>query len=231
MAQAGPVRQKLQELIARRVMAAEPPAGKGRAGKARIAAFIGPTGVGKTTTIAKLAANFKIRERRKVGMVTIDTYRIAAVDQLKTYAELIEVPLHVVLTPGELCRAIDLLSDCDVVLIDTAGRSQNDRLRINQLSGFLRAAEADDVSLVLSATSSRSAVVSALERFVPLGVNGIVMTKLDEASALGSVLNVAAVSRLPIRYVTTGQDVPDDIFPADPARLAQCIMEGHPYVA
>jgi len=231
LAQAPLVRQRLLELMARRVVAAEPPADKGRTGKARVSAFIGPTGVGKTTTIAKLAANFKIRERRKVGMVTIDTYRIAAVDQLKTYAELIEVPLHVVLTPGELCRAVDLLADCDVILIDTAGRSQNDRLRINQLSGFLRAAEADDVSLVLSATSSRSAVVSTLERFVPLGVNGIVMTKLDEATALGSVLNVAAVSRLPIRYVTTGQDVPDDIFPADPTRLARCILEGGAYVA
>jgi flagellar biosynthesis protein FlhF len=225
------VKDKLQEIIAQRVVAAEPPAGKGRTGRARVSAFIGPTGVGKTTTIAKLAANFKLRERRKVGMVTIDTYRIAAVDQLKTYAELVEVPLHVVLTPGELCRAIDLMSDCDVVLIDTAGRSQNDRLRLNQLAGFLRAAEPDDVSLVLSATSSRSAVVSTLERFMPLGVNGIVMTKLDEAIALGSVLNVAAVSRLPIRYVTTGQDVPDDIFPADPARLAKCILEGSPYVA
>lgn len=231
LVQPGLVRQRLQDLMVRRVKAAEPPASKGRTGGARVSAFIGPTGVGKTTTIAKLAANLRIRERRKVGMVTIDTYRIAAVDQLKTYAELIEVPLHVVLTPGELCRALDLMSDCDVVLIDTAGRSQNDRLRLNQLGAFLRAADPDDVSLVVSATSSRSALVSTLERFLPLGVSGVVMTKLDEAIALGSVLNVAAVSRLPIRYVTTGQDVPDDIFPADPRRLARCIVEGAPYVA
>ena len=237
LAQDVTVRQRLQEIIARRMISTDlsaaggPANRKGRNGGPRVSAFIGPTGVGKTTTIAKLAANFRLRERQKVGMITIDTYRIAAVDQLKTYAELIEVPLHVVLTPGELCRAIDLLSDCDAVLIDTAGRSQNDRLRLNQLAGFLRAAEPDDVSLVVSATSSRSAVVSTLERFLPLGVNGVVMTKLDEAAALGSGLNVAAVSRLPIRYVTTGQDVPEDIFPADPSRLARCILEGSPYVA
>jgi flagellar biosynthesis protein FlhF len=231
LVQPGMVRQRLQDLMARRVMTGEPAAAKGATGRARVCAFIGPTGVGKTTTIAKLAANFRIRERKKVGMVTIDTYRIAAVDQLKTYAELIEVPLHVVLTPGELCRALDLMSDCDVVLIDTAGRSQNDRLRLNQLGAFLRAAEPDDISLVVSATSSRSALVSTLERFLPLGVSGVVMTKLDEATALGSVLNVAAASRLPIRYVTTGQDVPDDISPADPRRLARCIVEGAPYVA
>lgn len=221
--------ERLKSLIEGRVIAGEqmPPASRGRA---RVAMFIGPTGVGKTTTIAKLAANFKIRESKKVAMITIDTYRIAAVDQLKTYAELIEVPLHVVLTPGELAQSIESLRDCDVVLIDTAGRSQNDRLRLNQLCGFLRAAEADYVNLVIAAPSSRSAVASTLDRFLPLGVNGIVMTKLDEAIALGSVLNVAAASKMPIRYVTTGQDVPDDISPADPARVAQCIVEGSLYV-
>ena len=231
LAQGDFVKQTLAEMMARRVIADDPAARSPHPGRARVAAFIGPTGVGKTTTIAKLAANCRIRERRKVGMITIDTYRIAAVDQLKTYAELIEVPLHVVLTPGELCRAIDLLSDCDLILIDTAGRSQNDRLRLNQLSAFLKAAQPDDVNLVISTTSSRSSVLSTLERFLPLGVNGVVMTKLDEAGTLGSVLNVASLSKLPLRYVTTGQDVPDDIFPADPSRLARCIVEGASYVA
>ncbi|HUT60469.1 MAG TPA: flagellar biosynthesis protein FlhF [Phycisphaerae bacterium] len=223
-------REQLKSLIGRRVISGEPPRRPAANGRARVAMFIGPTGVGKTTTIAKLAANCRLRESKKVAMITIDTYRIAAVDQLKTYAELIEVPLHVVLTPGELAQAIESLRDCDVVLIDTAGRSQNDRLRLNQLSGFLRAAEADDVNLVIAAPSSRSAVASTLERFMPLGVNGIVMTKLDEAIALGPVLNVAAASKMPIRYVTTGQDVPDDISPTDPARLAECIVEGSLYV-
>jgi flagellar biosynthesis protein FlhF len=210
---------------------AEKTDGRGREGGPRIAAFIGPTGVGKTTTIAKLAANFRIRRGKKVGMITIDTYRIAAVDQLKTYAELIDVPLHVVLTAGELRHAIDSLADCDLVLIDTAGRSQNDRLRLNQLAGFMKAAEPDDLHLVVAATSSRSTVVSTLERFMPLGANRIVMTKLDEAAALGAFLNVACVSKLPVSYVTTGQDVPDDISRPDPHRLAHCILEGSPYVA
>jgi len=193
----------------------------------RISALIGPTGVGKTTTIAKLAANHKLREGRRVGMITIDTYRIAAVDQLKIYAEIIDVPLHVVLTAGELKAAIDSMRDYDVVLIDTAGRSQYDRLRLSQLSGFMRAAQPHDVHLVMAATAGRAAMSSTLERFVQLGANSVIVTKLDEATACGSVLNIAAAGKLPISFVKTGQDVPDDIQPADARRLAKCIVEGN----
>jgi len=199
--------------------------------KPRILAFIGPTGVGKTTTIAKLAANFKLRDGKRVGLVTIDTYRIAAVDQLKTYAEIIDVPLEVVLTPGELRQAVWAMSDTDVVLIDTAGRSQRDQLRLNQLSAFLTAAAPDEVHLVLSATANRTCVANTLEQFAPLGVNRIVVTKLDEAVTYGLLLNVSAAVDAPLSYVTTGQDVPDDIAPADPLHLVSCILGGDPHVA
>ncbi len=194
-----------------------------------VLAFIGPTGVGKTTTIAKLAANFKLRRKRRVGLITIDTYRIAAVDQLKTYAEIIDVPLHVVLTPGELQQAVHALSDRDVVLIDTAGRSQKDQLRLNQLSAFLAAASPDEVHLVLSMTANRTCLSETLREFIPLGANRILLSKLDEAVTYGATLNVCATADVPLSYVTTGQDVPDDIAPADAERLARCILgdEGH----
>ena len=225
------LRSKLMDLMVAKVILLDPAATPAPVGRPKVQAFIGPTGVGKTTTIAKLAANYKIREGKKVGMITIDTFRIAAVDQLKIYAEIIDVPLQVVLTAGELKAAIESMKDFDIILLDTAGRSQNDRIRIGQLSGFLKAAQPDEIHLVMAATANRSAIISTLERFLQLGVNRIIMTKLDEATACGAVLNVAAVGKLPISYVTTGQDVPDDIQPADPAHLARCIMEGSLYVS
>jgi flagellar biosynthesis protein FlhF len=214
---------RVAELIAGRIAtdpAVPPPDGQA----ARVLAFIGPTGVGKTTTIAKLAANLKLRESRRVGLITIDTYRIAAVDQLRTYAQIIEVPLEVVLTPQELQQAVAKMAGLDVVLIDTAGRSQRDQLRLNQLAAFLAAIACDQVHLVLSATATRTCLNNALERFMPLGANRIVMTKLDEAVTFGALLNVASAVEAPMSFVTCGQDVPDDIAPADPRRLAAYVL-------
>jgi flagellar biosynthesis protein FlhF len=161
-----------------------------------------------------------------VGLITIDTYRIAAVDQLRTYAQIIEVPLKTVLTAGELHQAIHAMRDMDIVLIDTAGRSQNNRPRLNQLRSFLAAADADEVNLVVSATSNRACTKSILERFMPLGAGRVIVTKLDEAGSFGVFLNVTGRSGGPLTYVTTGQDVPDDIAPADAGRLAECIVSG-----
>jgi flagellar biosynthesis protein FlhF len=197
-----------------------------RGRRARVIAFIGPTGVGKTTTIAKLAAHHKLRHNRSVGLITMDTYRIAAVDQLRTYAEIIEVPIRAVLTSGELQQAVHAMRDLDVVLIDTAGRSQNNRLHLNQLRSFLTAGETDEVNLVISATSNRRCTREVLERFVPVGANRLIVTKLDEAGAFGVFVNACQAGGGPICYVTTGQDVPDDIAPADSDSLAECIVRG-----
>ena len=123
---------------------------------------VGPTGVGKTTTIAKLAANFRLREKRRVGLITVDTYRIAAVEQLRTYAEIIDLPMQVVSAPGEMREAVDRMADLDLVLLDTAGRSPQDEIKLQELKAFLDEADADEVHLVLSSVSSASALTARL---------------------------------------------------------------------
>jgi len=218
--------QALRELIVSRLATVEADAAGHDRQRGRVIALIGPTGVGKTTTIAKLAANFKLHEGRRVGLVTIDTYRVAAVDQLRTYADIIDVPLRAILTVHELRQAIHSLRDLDVVLIDTAGRSQNNSLRLNQLRCFLGAAEADEVHLVVSSAASPRSQASVLKRFGTLGVNRVIMTKLDEAETFGSLLNVAADKRGPMSYVTTGQEVPNDIAPARAEQMADWILKG-----
>jgi len=199
----------------------------GKPGSPRIIAFVGPTGVGKTTTIAKLAANFKLREGKSVGLVTIDTYRIAAVDQLRTYADIINVPLRVVVSPDELSEAIDSLRQFHVILIDTAGRSQNDQIRLHELKSFIDRADPDEVHLVLSATASQANIQANIRRFSALGIDRIVFTKLDEAVAVGMLLNVVRKLDQSISYVTTGQSVPDDIEPGSGRQLAKLLLDQH----
>ncbi|REJ95315.1 MAG: flagellar biosynthesis protein FlhF [Planctomycetota bacterium] len=189
-----------------------------------VAALVGPTGVGKTTTIAKLAANFKLRDRLDVGLVTVDTYRVAAVEQLRTYAEIIDLPMHVVTSPAEMRRSIDELADMDLVLIDTAGRSPRDELRIQELRTLLAEANVDQVHLVMSLNSSLRSLEATAARFRTVGASSMLLTKLDEAPAPGVILSAARRIDLPISYLTTGQDVPDDIEAAAPARLARLIV-------
>jgi flagellar biosynthesis protein FlhF len=197
-------------------------------GAPRVVAFIGPTGVGKTTTIAKLAANFKLRGRCRVGLITIDTYRIAAVDQLRMYAQILDVPLQVVLTPNELAEAIGKMRDRDVILIDTAGRSHNDAVRIQELKDFLDAAGPTEVHLVLSSAASEKNLLQAVERFSQVRVDKIVFTKLDEAVGFGVILNVLKRVDKALSYITMGQDVPDDIAPGKRSELAALIAGGQP---
>ena len=221
------IADRLCDLIAARIPTAGPVERKAsQARKPRVIALVGPTGVGKTTTIAKLAADLKLNKKQRVGLVTMDTYRIAAVDQLRVYAEIIEVPLRTVLSAGEMHQAIYGM-DADVVLIDTAGRSQNDQPRLNELRAFLAAADADEVHLVISATAGRRTAMTILNRFAPLGPNRLILTKLDEAETFGTILSFPAACAAPFCFATTGQDVPDDIEPADPWRLAQRILKGN----
>ena len=194
------------------------------AGTRRVVALVGPTGVGKTTTVAKLAANFKLTHGMRVGLVTVDTYRIAAVEQLKTYAEIIDLPLAVVNDPSEMPRAFDELGGVDLIFIDTAGRSPRDEVKIGELAEFLTRAQPDEVHLVLSAVAGHKSLRSAVERFTTVPVDRLILTKLDEAASLGGVLAVLGVSSRPVSYLTTGQAVPDDIEPARRRRLARLIL-------
>jgi flagellar biosynthesis protein FlhF len=193
-------------------------------GAARVVALVGPTGVGKTTTIAKLAANFRLRENRRVGLITVDTYRIAAVEQLRTYADIIDLPMKVVSTPREMREAVAEMRSLDLILMDTAGRSPRDEVKIRELRTMLAEAACAEVHLVLSAASSARSLVAAAEKFAPVGVTSLLVTKLDEATALGNLVSLARASRLPFSYLTDGQNVPDDIAVADPRRLSQLIL-------
>lgn len=193
-------------------------------GRRKVVALVGATGVGKTTTIAKLAANLRLRDGIKMGLVTVDTYRIAAVEQLRTYAEIIDLPMRVVTSPPEMRRTMDELAGLDLVLIDTAGRSPRDELQINELRRLLVEAKVDEVHLVLSLTAGLRSLLATAEKFAVAGTTSLLLTKLDEAASLGNALSLCRQVQLPISYLTTGQDVPDDIEPANPTRLARLIL-------
>jgi flagellar biosynthesis protein FlhF len=195
-----------------------------KTGSPHVVALIGPTGVGKTTTVAKLAANLKLREKHRVGLITLDTYRIAAVDQLKRYADILGSPLRVVSGVEDLREAERAMADCDFILIDTAGRSPTDALKLSELKGLLDAAEPDEVHLVLSTVASPECLQLAISRFNDVRVDRLIFTKLDEAAHLGVVLNVVRKVNKSLSYVTTGQDVPDDIEVGRGRTLARRIL-------
>jgi flagellar biosynthesis protein FlhF len=194
-------------------------------GRCRLAALVGPTGVGKTTTIAKLAANFRLKEKRRVGLITVDTYRIAAVEQLRTYADIIDLPMHVVSTPREMRETVQRMSHLDLILLDTAGRSPRDEVRIQELKAFLGEAAADEVHLVLSSVSAAQTLEQTAQRFAAVGVTSLILTKLDEAGGLGNLLPLLRGSCPPLSYLTDGQNVPDDIEIADAHRLSNLILQ------
>ena len=193
-------------------------------GRCRLAALVGPTGVGKTTTIAKLAANFRLKEKRRVGLITVDTYRIAAIEQLRTYADIIDLPMHVVSTPREMRETVERMNHLDLILLDTAGRSPKDEIRLQELKVFLSEAAADEVHLVLSSVAASRTLEQTAEQFTAIGATSLILTKLDEANGLGNVLPVLRSSGLPLSYLTDGQNVPDDIETADAHQLARLIL-------
>ena len=216
------VRTKVANLLVQRI--ATTPQIQSHQSARRVVALVGPTGVGKTTTIAKLAANLRLRDERRVGLITVDTYRIAAVDQLRAYADIIDLPMEVVTTPREMRAAVMKLADLDIVLIDTAGRSPNDEIQIQELKAMLSEARADEVHLVLSTVGQGRHLARLVEHFRTVCPTAVLLTKLDEAMSLGHLLPLMCDQRLPISYTTHGQNVPDDIQTADPVKLVDAVL-------
>jgi len=192
--------------------------------KPHVAIFIGPTGVGKTTTLAKIAADFTLNKQKKVGLITADTYRIAAVEQLKTYAEILNLQVSVVYSPNEIKDAVERLSDNDLILIDTAGRSHKNKAHFNELKSLLSAVDADDTYLVMSCNTSRGAVKEILEYYAFIKKYKLLFTKLDESPVPGIILNARYMTGKPLSYTTAGQSVPDDLDVANVKQLVASIL-------
>ena len=195
----------------------------GRHGARRIA-LVGPTGVGKTTTLAKIAAHLKLKRGLRVGIVAADTYRIAAVDQLRTYAEILDLPVEIASSPRDAARACESLRDVDVILIDTAGRSQNDHMKLSELKAFIASADPDETHLVLSATASMRTLAREAEAFGSVGVDRMILTKLDEAASFGALVTLVERLGKKLSFLTHGQEVPDHIEIARGRRLAALVL-------
>jgi len=198
-------------------------------GSKRIMMFVGPTGVGKTTTIAKLAARYSyIQEKRaKVGIITLDTYRIGAVEQLFQYAKMMRLPIEDVVEPNDFNQALSSLSHCDVILIDTVGSSQYDKEKLLKLNTFLQKSDLQiDVNLVLSAGSKLEDLKEIYHNFSFLTIDTLIFTKFDETKVFGTIFSLIYDIDKPVSYFSIGQEVPDDIVPASSDFLVECILDG-----
>lgn len=187
--------------------------GAGISSNTRVVHFVGPTGVGKTTSIAKLAAEQTLKAGRKVGFITSDTYRIAAVDQLRTYATILNVPLEVVFSPSEVSRAFQQLEEKNLVFMDTAGRNFRNELYVSEVNSLLHSGDESETYLVLSLTGKYKDMSAVAEQFSKYGVQKVLFTKRDETNAYGAILNLALEKGLKPTYIAYGQTVPDDIAP------------------
>lgn len=198
----------------------------------KIIMLVGPTGVGKTTTLAKLAARYSqiLPEKKKVGIITLDDYRIGAMEQLAWYARKMRISIDSVSESDDFINKIEALSYCDYILIDTAGHSQHDREKINELKRFIRNDEYKiDVTLVLSASTKYEDLKDAYNAFGELGVDTFIFSKLDEARGLGNIFSLVYETKKPISYLTIGQEVPSDVVVADNMYLADCLISGFFY--
>ncbi len=194
----------------------------------KIMMFVGPTGVGKTTTIAKLAARYayKLSSRHKVGIITLDTYRIGAVEQLMTYAKMMRLPIETVVDPNDFEDALNTLRNSEYILIDTVGSSQHDKEKIEKLKNFLSIdsfAEIN-VNLVLSAVTKYEDLVDIYENFSILPIDTLIFTKLDETKSYGNMFSLLLDVKKPVSYFSTGQEVPDDLSVADANYLLNGIL-------
>lgn len=189
-----------------------------------IVVFVGPTGVGKTTTIAKLAAHFVLYKNKKVAMITADTFRVGAIEQLQHYGELLEIPVHVVYRPDEVKEILSELKGYDLLLVDTMGFSPNNRIQIKKIKNLLDVLNPDDIHIVISAATKNRDMVDILNNYKELGYKKILITKLDETKSYGMILNALKITGCKLSYFTMGQNVPDDIEIASGDKIAEMIL-------
>jgi len=198
------------------------PRGRGK----RISAFVGPTGVGKTTTIAKLAARRALQEKKRVALITIDTFRIGAIEQLKIYGDIIGVPVEVVTSPSEFRAILQRYKNKDEVLIDTTGRSARKLMQVAELKAYFDGIPEVEKYLVVSASTKSRDLLAIYRAFSGLGLYAAIVTKCDETESLGGVVDLCARTSIPLAYVTNGQNVPEDILVAEPRELAKMVLGG-----
>ncbi len=191
----------------------------------RIVHLVGPTGVGKTTTIAKLAAEQVLKNNRKVGLITSDTYRIAAVEQLKTYATILNVPLEVVFSPQDLTKALKQLADRDIIFMDTAGRNYRNEMYVSELNSLLQSKGNSETYLVLSLTTKYKDMKAITNNFKKFKLDKVLFTKMDETGTFGSIINLTHDFSLKLGYITNGQNVPDDIVELNEDLIIERILE------
>jgi len=192
-----------------------------------VVAFVGPTGSGKTTTLAKLAAYCCMNKSKKVSIITADTYRIAAIEQIRAFADIVNVGLQIVFSPDEMQTALEECGDSDVIFVDNAGRSQRNKEHMEELRLLMDVLRPDETHLVLSATTKDSDLHDMINRYRNIKVNRLLFTKLDETTRLGNIFNIVSDLGIPVSYFTVGQSVPDDIEVADPGKfVTRLLMEG-----
>lgn len=192
----------------------------------KIMMLVGPTGVGKTTALAKLAARFSLEKKAKVGIITLDSYRIGALQQLEWYAERMRISIQMVVAPEEFLQALDSLRYCDYILVDTAGRSQNDSERIAQIKKYLQGDYKINTSLVMSATTKFEDLRDIYDAFSILNLDTLIFSKLDESRGLGNIFSLAYETKKPISYFSIGQEVPTDLVVATNESLADWLLDG-----
>ena len=199
-------------------------ASRGPAGRPRVIAFAGATGVGKTTTVAKLAADLRMAHGLRVGLVAADAFRVGAFEQLRTYARIIDAPVRAADSPATARDAVDAMTECDVLLVDTPGRAPRDAARIAEVAAILGAVRPDETHLVVSGAASAAGQLDAARAFGAVSPTRIVLSKLDEAESPGSLIAAVRASGVSASWFTTGQEVPDDIEPADARAFAGRIV-------
>ncbi|MDO4628265.1 MAG: hypothetical protein Q4C70_03700 [Planctomycetia bacterium] len=221
--------QKLQELVAQEIQTSGPiPISRG---KRHAVALVGPTGVGKTTTIAKLAIDYRQKKNCQVGLITLDLSRMGAVEQLQTFADVIGIPMLCASTRRQMRDAMSRMADFDLVLIDTAGQSRAGDMSLQEMRILFDVADVEDVMLVLSSTTRTRILQQAVDAFSSLGITSLILTKLDESLGLGNLFPLLQTVTMPVSYLTNGQKVPDDFETADRMRLARYILGDEQTVA